>query len=295
MPTVTVTAAGEQVSVDYGQPVLYGSGIGGWWQTLGEAKVDAYARIVRAFGGRLPVVRLFSSSVPSYVDPSSSVSLDTGDTVTAQQVVQLAARRGDQFLSVAHEPNHTGKTWTPASWGQRQRDTLALVQANSGGNVHLVPTLEGQAFIAKRNPAVPAAAWFGWDMTGIDYIGADLYQWGKDNASADTALTVLGGAIDLAKQLGKRLVINELGARRVAPPYSPGISDTARAKFLTDVIALCDANAAHVAAVMLFESDNGKDGMTPWPITHPTNTNYSPQAVAVWRTACTSHPSERAS
>lgn len=272
--------------------VLYGSGIGGWWESLKEPKASAYARIVAALNPK--IVRIFAGSVPPYVDPNLPVSLDTGDTVTDAQILALSARGGDQFLSRIHEPNKTGKLdpsgkpWTPATWGKAQRDTLAQIQRLGVTNVHLVPTLEGQAFISARKPPITAADWFDWDLTGIDYLGGDLYQWGKSDADADTALEVGGEFIDLMKALGKRGHINELGFRRVlGPNTAPAISDAARAKFATDFVALCNANAQYVGAVMLFESDNGNDKMKPWPITHPTNPNYSPLAVAAWRAACT--------
>lgn len=266
--------------------VLYGSGIGGWWQTLKETRPNAYARITQTLAGKkgyLPVIRLFGSDVPSYVDSRTRVFLDTGNAASVQQIAALGQRGPGQLLSVIHEPENKTDI---ASWQAAQVAHAKLVAANGGGNVALVPLLMGQSFMPSRKPNHPASAWFDFDMTGIDYIGADLYQWGHDDASADTAEAVFGGAVDLAKQLGKKLVVGELGARRPNPPYRPGISDTARAKFLTDVIALCDANADVVAAVTLFESDNGSSNMVPWPITHPANDAYSPLAVAAWASAC---------
>lgn len=265
--------------------VLFGSGIGGWFQSLSEKKPDAYARITKTLvgdGNYLPVIRLFASSVPSYIDPRCKIFLDTGNSASAQQIATLGQRGPGQFLSVIHEPEN--KT-SIASWQTVQKQHASLVKANGGGNVSLVPLLMGQSFIPSRNPKYPAAAWFDFDLTGIDYIGADLYQQGKSDADADTVAEFIQPAIDLARSLGKKLVVGELGFRRVNPPYTPGISDAKRAQTIKDAIALCNANADIVAAVMLFESDNGASNMVPWPITHPTNPKFSPLAVAAWVSA----------
>jgi hypothetical protein len=291
---VTATAIAATVSftaptINTGTGVLYGSGVGGWWQSLGEAKSSAYTRITNAFvgtGNHLKIIRLFDSTVPSYVNANTAVFFDPGNTVTAAQVQMLAARAGTQYLSVAHEPNFSKGYATGADWGAVQNAAQDVIDANGRGKVFLVPTLEGGTYIPGRNPDLTAEQWFsGWDMSRISFIGGDMYQWGTDDASAQTASTVLQHSIDLARSMGKKIMYGELGTRRLNPPYSPGISDGARRDFLVDVIALMDANSDVVVATMMFESDNGASNMKPWPITHPTNPSYSPLAAAAYATA----------
>lgn len=289
---LTAQVAALQAQLAALQPkVLYGSGIGGWWKAKLETKQQAYGRILQTFGA-LPIIRDFDPYPPTYIDRASRIFLDAGATLplaTVQQLAAWGAHGEDQFVSVLHEPNNSRNNLSPAEWVPSQQAAASAISASGAANVHLVPTLEGEAFIPSRDPATPAEPYFDvLTAAGVQfgYIGADLYQWGKSDATADSAQTVLDGAITLARQLGKKLIVGELGARRPNPPYTPGISRAARAQFLSDVIALCDANADVVTAVMLFESDNGNAGMVPWPITHPGDPTYSPEAVAVWAAAC---------
>lgn len=268
--------------------VLYGSGFGGWFTTLGESKQSAYNRIVKAFApdkGYLDVVRLFSSSLLSYIDPRTKVFWEPSGGINQATIQQLAARGPGQYISEMHEPED--KNISIADWQALQAERAALVKQHGGGNVSLVPVLMSMSFIPSRNPPYPASAWFaGMDMTNIDYIGADAYQHGTSDVTADTVDVFIQPVLDLARALGKKSVFGELGFRRVTPPNSLGISDAKRAQTAQAAIALFDANADVVEAVMPFESDSGKPAYVPWPMTHPTNPNYSPLAVSAWASAC---------
>jgi hypothetical protein len=297
MPTVTVTAAGESASVDYGtapsttSAVLYGSGCAGWWSgkagTAKETRQQGTARIAAAWN--VGVWRAWET-IPSYLTKQASVFLDNGSasSVAASCKALLAWSSLTHWLSCWHEPENDGVSI--ADWQKVQLQAAAAVKANGQGRIRYVSLLMGQTGIPSRNPPTSAEQWFGFDLSDVDCIGADLYQNATSDADADTADEVLGPWIDLALKLGKPLVIGEFGTRRVSPRWSPGITDAARAKYLTDATAIMDSarfpdGSPVVQAVMYYESDSGNADRLPWNLLPPPGQTspYSPQAESVWR------------
>lgn len=276
--TVNGRALAASTTVTVSSSVAYGASVGGYWSTItpGEAKSDAYARITAGFG-RLQSVRLFASSVPSYVDPAAIVCLDAAPTQAT--IEALAARQTISYLSTHHEPENDGGT--PAAWHAEQIAAAAACVQYGKGRVRYVACLMGGTFMPGR-PATSAytlAQWLDFDMTNVWAIGSDSYQWGKMDATADSAATVLQPVLDAATARGKRVAFLELGARCL-------LSDAARAKFLKDARALIDASGI-VDVACYFESDNGSLG--PWCLLPPAGQPpIAPLAVAAWQAACTS-------
>jgi hypothetical protein len=278
--------------------VIYGSGFGGWFQRFSvtvkgktynttEQKQAAYGRVVAAYG-TLKVARLFGS-IPSYLDPATRLFWDTGDSRPSDaQRKQLNDRGPGQLLSFAHEVD-LGKGYTPASFAAAQNAEAQYLRDNGYDNITLVPLLTGGSGIPARQGSIKATDWFA----GIDWTqpnvqpGADWYQWAKSDSDADSAEEVFGPWADIARMTGKRLVGGEDGTRRVNPPYSPGISDGARVKYINDSEAYCAANRDAFEIRIYFNSNNG--GLAPWNLIAPPgcpDADYSPQANAAWTALC---------
>jgi hypothetical protein len=300
MSTVTVTAAGESTSVGYSgaAPVLYGTGFGGWFEAYSytingktysqtETKQQAWNRIVGDYG--VPkVARMFGSSIPSYVDPATALVFEQGASISDANLKALQSRQGEQWVTVAHEPENDA--YTPTSWGALQNQTQDQLDAGGYSDVSLIPLLMGGSGIPGRGSSQwTAAQWFAsCDFSRIKYIGADIYQWGKDDVSADSPADTFGPWIDLAKSLGVQLAVCEVGARRPSPFFSPGISDQAAADYIAGVASLCDANADHVRFLTYFNSNNGASNLKPWNLLPPPgfSGSYRPMADAAWAALC---------
>jgi hypothetical protein len=199
----------------------------------------------------------------------------------------------DRWLaaSFSHEPEDevAGGQFTIAQWQNAQK-RLARIKSENTDHITFAPLLMGVSFHPTRyswaaNGNQPWSTWFDFDLTNVDALGIDIYQQGKDDASADTPQTIGGPFISACKAKGKKGVVGELGARRVNPPSSPGISDGARATFLTNFGKFANNNADIIEAVHYFESDNGRDIMVPWALTPNPQTGEfkSPQALAAYK------------
>ena len=273
------------------QTTLMGSACAGWWSgkagTAKETRQQGTARIQQAFPG-IGVWRTWETN-PSYLDKSIQVFLDTGSVSNVQSCVNalLAYNTKTNWLSCWHEPENDNVAI--ADWQKIQMQAGAVVAQNGKGKVRYVSLLMGETGIPSRNPPTSADQWFNFDLGNIYCIGCDLYQNAKDDASADRAQDTLGPWIALARKLNKPLVIGEFGVRRVNPPWSPGISDSARATYAQACITMMDtekfANGKPVVeACMIYESDSGTSGRLPWNILGPPGQTapYSPKVQQVW-------------
>jgi non-ribosomal peptide synthetase component F len=124
----------------------------------------------------------------------------------------------------------------------------------------------------------PADQWLDFDMTNIDWIGGDHYQWPNDTAAFN-----LGYLIDAAKARGKRVLVAETGAL----PLSKA-TDQARADWYAGIAALVDANPGLFVGVLTFESDRGPEN-PPCCLLAYTGAwdSYSPKAATLYRALCT--------
>jgi len=297
MGTVAVSAAGETVSVTYGTSgkVVYGSNPGGWSVTTKlETGAQALARIDAAW--HPPAWRWWSSgnqvnwaAMPSQmvgrrvVAEIGLTATDTQMIATCQSCPNDGVRR---YVSLCHEPE--SKT-DPATYQAAWARFAAIHLQYSPPNLRTVLVLMGASFIPARQASVGGHTWDEWWPTnhnGINALGADVYQW-----MTDVGTTVLSPVISAAASYNLDLVIAELGAHRVSPPYSPGLTDAASAQFLTDATGLLDGYAAkgHEVTALYFESDNGNATMVPWALLPPPDgsiTPYRPLGAAVWAAAC---------
>lgn len=274
------------------QRVLYGWNPGGWTRH-GQTTRQAWDQAVAAWGvpamvrqwpgsfntswlGGLIQSWVFDSGCGVYIDVGSDVAGVNAGTYDAAftTICQTAPTDREVWLCFAHEPENKG--FSIAAWQQAQKRLAAIKTIHAGPTVRFVPLLMGGTFISPRFGWYPGAqlapVWFDFDLSDCDGIGADIYQrkWGT---SWDTAAAVFQPCIDLAVAKGKRLVVGELGVE-------PSIGDAARAKFLTDAVALC--NTSPVDACLLFESDNPPNGpynLLPQP---STGEPRHPLAVAAW-------------
>lgn len=278
--------------------VFYGVNPGGW-RTLGQNAPSAYQASVAAYG-QLGFMRLWPNTfnttwrgglIPSYVyDAKTPVYINLGSDVAGVNtgardaawttILKSAPTDRPIWFSFAHEPEGDG--FTVAAWQQAQMRLAALKTKHARANVKFAPLLMGASFIGNRYQAaaagnVPWSTWFNFDLKNIDAMGADLYQWGTNDATADLASRVINPTIAAAKSKGKKLLIGELGTRNT-------LSDASRAKFLREAIALFDGSST-VTAVAYFESDNGAKG--PWNLLPKPGTsswNY-PSSIKAWRGA----------
>lgn len=321
---VTVTVGQETVTVActvVPPAPVYGANLGGW-RTLGEKAPDAYARILAAFGS-LGIVRCWPNGfnttwrgglIPTYVwDGGHDLYVNLGSDIRGintgqydaafKTILKSAPTDRQVWFSAGHEPENDAfpapGAFTIKEWQQAQMRLAKLKTENAPANVRYAPLLMGGSYMV--NPAKPLenrytesasgnqpwTVWFDFDLTNIDAIGTDIYQHGKSDTDAnrDSAARVVQPSIAAARKLGKKLIVGELGARNT-------MSDTGRAAFLADAIAIFNANADVVAAVSYFESDNGALG--PWNLLPKpgVTTATMPKSIAVWRAAC--QPRKRA-
>jgi hypothetical protein len=181
--------------------------------------------------------------------------------------------------SYAHEPGNKG--CTVADYGRAQ-ERLAAIKADVGNPlVTFGPVLMGGTYNPKRYSVAdkfPADQWLAFDMTNIDWIGGDHYQWPNDTAAFN-----LGYLIDAAKARGKRVLVAETGAL----PLSKA-TDQARADWYAGIAALVDANPGLFVGVLTFESDRGPEN-PPCCLLAYTGAwdSYSPKAATLYRALCT--------
>lgn len=286
---------------------LFGANFGGY-KDKGEKQAQAVPRIKQGFGGT-DVARWWYSKAPSaavwdqipalFDGMSLLIELD-GDTAAVaggawdagmRAFCQAAPKDKRHGWCYKHEQDNnkaTAAQFTPAA------DRLAKIHAQySPPTLRSAPSLPmGMAF----NPTSPYwRTYLPKDLTGWDCLGMDAYQQGKGDANAWTAKRVVGQAFDGARELGLGLMIGELGARRTNQ-YPDGISDDARAKFLTDFLTQYADNANYrqkdgnpiLEMVCYFESSDGAAEKVPWmllPFSDGSGVK-SPKAAAVWRAAC---------
>jgi hypothetical protein len=270
---------------------LWGANVGGW-VTAGETAPNAYARIKSGFGA-LPIVRWWSNgfpsswaAVPSWMTGFDALCPDFGSDVAGVNAGTYdAAWRNlcetatfPVHCSYAHEPGNKG--CTVVDW-QAAQVRLAAIKAEVGNPlVTFGPVLMGGTYNPKRYAVadkLPADQWLDFDMTNIDWIGGDHYQW-----PGDTAAYNLGFLIDAAKSRGKRVLVAETGAL----PLSK-VTDQARADWYTGIKALVDANPGLIVAVIQFESDRGPENPPCCVLGQNGDVmTYSPLAAAVVGSLC---------
>jgi hypothetical protein len=285
--------------------VLYGVTGTGWHTPVAgtnfktESVADGWARIQKTYG-KLGMYRSWNGT-PAPV-PGQPVYYD--GTVSAQLVQQLDALNTLVVISQTHEPENDSPPVTAAqvkSWQNAMMAAGKIVHDNSD-KVLFAPCLMGSSYMvmpgnnrlnryteaAQGN--VPWSTWFDFDLTNIDAFGADCYQHGNPPSRAfDTAAEVIQPVIDAARSKSKKAILGELGARRVDKSgLTPSLPDADRAQFLTDAIALGDANADVMIAMLYFDASNGTPNMTPWNHVPPPGYtgDWSPKALAVWKAAC---------
>ena len=273
--------------------VYYGVNPGGW-RTLGQTAAVAYQASVSAYG-QLGFMRLWPNSfnttwraglmppyvydakIPAYINLGSDVAgVNSGSHDAAWTTIPKTAPTDRPiWFSFAHEPEGDG--FTVAAWQQAQMRLGALKTKYAPSNVNSVPLHIGDRYKVAAAGNVPWSSWFNFNLKDIDAMGADLYQWGKNDATADPASVVVNPTIAAAKSKGKKLLIGELGARN-------NLTDASRATFLREAVALFDASTT-VTAVAYFESDNGAKG--PWNLLpKPSGASWSyPGSIKVWRGA----------
>lgn len=288
--------------------VLWGVNPGGYSTLSGaETAAEAWTRIATAYG-KIVSTRWWVSSfgwnwstVPArfgkcglYLNLGADVAgvnAGTYDAAWANICKTAPTDRPLLAASFSHEPEDevaAGK-FTIAAWQNAQK-RLAKIKADNTDRILFAPLLMGVSFHPTRfawaaSGNQPWSTWFNFDLTNVDALGADIYQQGKTDDTVDTPQTIGGPFLAACKAKGKRGIVGELGARRVNPPSVPGISDGARAKFLTDFGAFANANADVIKAVHYFESDNGRPEMVPWALTPNPKTGEfkSPLALAAYK------------
>ncbi|HET7399851.1 MAG TPA: hypothetical protein VFJ94_15140 [Intrasporangium sp.] len=305
--TLPVLMHAESADASSGR-VRYGINSGGWWKTGGQSHEDAYKQAVAAYGqpgfmrlwpnrfnttwrGGLIPTYVDDAKIPVYINLGSDVAGVNNGTHDAEwiKILQTAPRDRWIWFSFAHEPEGDG--FTVADWQKAQMRLASLKTQYAPSNVKFAPLLMGTTFMDSRYKIsapgnVSWSTWFNFDLKDVDALGADIYQWGKSDASADAASTIVSPVIEAAQSKGKGLVVGELGARNT-------LSDAGRAKFLTDAVNLFDA-ARNVRAVAYFENDNGALG--PWNLLpKPGVATLTPglvKSVNVWKTAIQSSPKQ---
>ncbi len=234
--------------------------------------------------------------IPTYIDDAkTAVYINLGSDVAGVnkgahdaafiQILKTAPTDRPIWFSFAHEPEGDG--FTVAAWQQAQMRLAKLKTQYAPSNVKYAPLLMGTTYMSSRYSVsapgnVPWSTWFNFDMTNVDAMGADIYQWGKSDATADTAASVVSPVINAATSKGKGLLVGELGARNL-------LTDTGRAKFLNDAVSLFNASPK-AQGVAYFENDNGSLG--PWNLLPKpgTNTPNLPKSIAAWKAAVVSSP-----
>lgn len=284
------------------QKLAYGFNYGGYVSTKGETQAGAFSRIKNGFGG-CGVARWWYSGAPSadvwskvpayLANVPLCIELD-GDSAAIASGAWDAGMRA--FLQAApttyrnwwvfkHEQDNNKNT--PAQYKPAIQRLLNLHKNNANRkNIRSICQMPMGVLFQKGD----WRAYMADDLSGADCLGSDCYQHGKADPG-ESPTYVIGKQIAGAKEYSLPLVIGELGARRVTPQYSPGITDKARANFLNGCIQLFDTEKLSdgrlaTEAVMYFEADRGSVDMVPWatlPYTDGTGVK-SPLAAAAWKT-----------
>jgi hypothetical protein len=279
---------------------LWGANPGGY-ASQGETQAAAWSRITAGFG-KINVVRWWPnaffqwSDLPAYYGDAAVVANLGSDLAgilsgahDAAMLAICAQATRPTWLTGLHEPEDDG--FILADW-QAAQVHLASLKAEAGNPlVKFGPLLMGASYHATRyqgtgpNP-IPASQWLDFDRSNCDFIGGDFYQWGKSDADADHAETVIGPARDLALSYGKHLVAGELGARRRST-----VSDAIRKRWITETAAIITANPGLIDAICYYETDRGAVDKVPWcllppPGQDPNDPANSPLAVAAYRALC---------
>jgi hypothetical protein len=287
---------------------LWGANFGGY-SAQGETAQAAYARIKKGFGA-IAVARWWPnnffanwSAKPSWLDAKVFANLGSDidgvnsgryDAAFANIVKTAPAWTA---LSCGHEPEDDvfeAKAFTLANWQKAQMRLGRICRDQGRKDVWFGPLLMGSSYHPNRYQSaatgnVPASEWLNFDLTNIDMLCGDFYQWGTNDTNADPAERLIGDYLKMCAAKGKKGLIGELGARRVNPPYNPGISDQARANFINGVVKLLDETDVDILGVMYYESDRGQATKVPWMLLDNAAGNgvKSPKAAAAYKAVCT--------
>lgn len=293
----------------------FGSNLGGWSNAVNggplETGAAAQARIVAGFKlGAKSIVRWWANSiVPRTSLPSTMAGVGNVAVEWDADPAQLAAGALDATLAAA------AKTYKAGDWiilnheydnrvhqGGNSGSMLAnyvagaqhaakAIKASAPAGVKVAIVLMGGAFVPGRG--MDGHTWVDYwpkkadgsiDTTGFDAVGSDSYQH-MLSSGADSAATIISPVIAAAKQLGLGVFFGEIGCLQLTPPFTGGLADADRAKFLTDTVNLLKQAAVDLApkpvVALYFESNNGPGG--PYCLlAKPDGTAGSPLAASVW-------------
>lgn len=285
---------------------LFGANVGGYAATKGETGSNAFARILAGFG-EINLVRWWPnaffqwSAVPPYygdrpVAPnlgSDIAGINAGRYDADLRRICTEATRVT-LLTVGHEPedDRAGGAFTVPQWQSAQMRCAKIVRESGNDLVKFGPLMMGVTYhptryVSAASGNVPAAEWMNFDMTNIDFLGADLYQWGKSDTDCDKASVQFDPFLALCAAKGTAAFVGELGTRRPNPPYNPGISQAKRAEYLTEAVAIIDASEVDILGVCYYETDRGAGDKVPWNVLpEPGKPQTSPPAT-VWAQAST--------
>lgn len=267
--------------------VIFGANCGGYY---GEGPTHAYQRIDGHW--KLGMVRSWANNIfdranapfagtglPLCIEMSADPATVMGGSLDAKIIACLQSLLDGDVISYNHEYDLDANATTTAK--QAAQHFSDLCKANKPAGAFSTIILTGGAYIGRGD--VPWDQCWPDNPDGIDLVGADSYQHGTTDTNADSAETILGGVFAAASQLGKPVIFAELGARS----GGTAVTDSARAKFLTDACAMMrdPANPATHAA-LYYESYRGSLG--PWNLleTSATSGVFSPLAAKVWADAC---------
>lgn len=284
---------------------LFGANVGGYAATKGEGSQAAFDRILAGFG-EIGVVRWWPNNVftwggnnppPFYGDRPVAPNLgsDVQGAISGKydsalaDLVRNATRR--TILTFAHEPEDDvfkNGAFTINQWQTAQMRMAKVVREAGNDLVSYGPLMMGTTYHPTRYASAapgnkPASDWMAFDMKDIDFLGADLYQWGKSDSDADHADVQFNPFLALCTEKGKAAFVGELGARRPNPPYNPGISPAKRAQYLEEAITIIDTTTVEVYGVCYYETDRGAADKVPWNLLTLSGPQTSPEAVAVWK------------
>lgn len=287
---------------------LWGANVGGYAATMGEAGAAAFSRILGGFG-EIHLVRWWANnffqwaSVPAFYG-DRPLAANLGSDILGvlagrydddlRRICREAQRR--TLLTCGHEPEDDvfeKRAFTVPQWQAAQMRLGRIVREVGNDLVSFGPLLMGTSFHPTRYGSaapgnVKAADWFGFNLADIDFIGADLYQWGKSDSDADDATVQFNPYLALCTEKGKPAFVGELGTRRPNPPHNPGISPAKRAAYLEQAITIVDTTTVPVLGVCYYETDRGAADKVPWNLLAPAGkAQHSPEAIAVWRAVST--------
>lgn len=294
----------------------FGANLGGWSNAVNggplETGAAAQARIIKAYGLATAkgIVRWWPNAIVSRTALPSSMTdvgnvvvewdVDPSTVTSGGQDAQLGAcakmyKPGDwiilnhEFDNAVHKAGNSASLL--ASHTAAQSHAAKVIKANAPAGVRVALILMGGAFVPGRG--MDGHTWVDYwpkdasgkiDPTGFDAVGADSYQH-MLSTGADTAATIIAPVIAAAKQLGIGVLFGEIGCLQLTPPFTGGIGDADRAKFLTDTVNAVKQAAVDLApkpaVALYFESNNGPGG--PYCLlAKPDGTAGSPLAAGVW-------------